>query len=60
VDPINSYKLQPFYEEFTDSDVLSLVINNVRKLGLADEERSALPFDVVKNALDKLLDALNG
>ena len=59
-DPINSYKLQSFYEPFADTGVIDNVVAAIKKLGLPDEERSALPFDIVKNALDKLLDSLNG
>lgn len=59
-DPINSYKLQAFYEDFADAGVIETVVQGLKRIGIPDEERSALPFDLIRNALDKLLDVING
>lgn len=59
VDPINSYKLQTFRENFSDQGILDKIIQQLQALGLPDEENSSLPFDYIKNALRILLDKLN-
>jgi len=60
VDPINSYKLQSFYEDFTDEAVLENILQGIRDIGILDESTSALPFDTIRQALDQFLDAVNG
>lgn len=60
VDPINSYKLQSFCETFTDKNIIEKIVENLKALGLPEEENSALPFDYIKNALRVLLERLNG
>ena len=59
IDPINSYKLQTFRENFSDQGILDKIIQQLQALGLPDEENSSLPFDYIKNALRILLDKLN-
>lgn len=57
-DPINSYKLQSFYEDFTDTGIIDKILQGIRDIGILDEETSALPFDTIRDALDQLLDAM--
>ena len=60
IDPINSYKLQSFCKPFTDKAIVTTVIDQIKRLGLLDEENSSLPFDYIRNALKSLLEELNG
>lgn len=59
-DPINSYKLQSFCEDFEDANILDSVLQGIRDIGILDEATSALPFDTLRQALEQFLDAVNG
>lgn len=60
IDPINSYKLQPFYEGFSTGALdIDDIVRAIKKIGLADEENSFLAFDYILNAMKKLIDSLD-
>ncbi len=59
-DPLNTYPIWSCYEAFNDSVDIEKIVDNIRKIGLADEENSFLPVDYILNAMRKLVESLNG
>ena len=59
VDPINSYKLHSFYPEFSGVSI-DTIVTNLRRVIIPESEKSFLPFDYIRAALQNLLTLLNG
>ena len=58
-DPINSYKLHSFYSTFSGVNI-DTIVTNLRRVIIPDSEKSFLPFDYIRAALQNLLSLING